>query len=174
VSHRVYLSFGSNVDPERNLPAGLALLHSQGLAAISSVYETAPVGTRDPRRFLNAAVLVVTDHPPVEFKLSVCREIEARLGRVRRPGDRFAPRTIDVDIALWDDAVLDLLGSPVPDPDILRHLHVALPLAELAPDLTHPVDGRTLGEIAAALAAATSTDVFPRLRTDLSGWDLSG
>lgn len=173
MSHRAFLTLGSNVDPERNLPAGLALLRPHGLTAISSVYETAPVGTRDHRPFLNAAALVVTDHPPVEFKLTVCRGIEAQLGRVRLPGDRFAPRTIDLDIALWDDEVLDLLGSPVPDPDILRHLHVARPLADIAPDLVHPVDGRTLGDIVASLAAAASGAGLPRLLAGLRGWDLS-
>ncbi len=172
MSHRAYLTFGSNVDAERNLPAGLALLRPHGLAAVSSVYETAAVGTREARPFLNAAAMVITDRPPEEFKLAVCRRIEAQLGRVRVPGDKFAPRTIDLDIALWDDAVLDVLGSPVPDPDILRQLHVARPLADLAPDLVHPVDGRTLGIIAAALAARASPAELPRLCEGLTGWGL--
>ncbi len=173
MSHRVYVTLGSNVDPERNLPAGLALLRPYGLMAISPVYETAPVGTRDARRFLNAAALVRTDCPPGEFKQVVCRGIEAQLGRKRCPSDKYAPRTIDLDIALWDDAVLDLAGSPVPDPDILRHLHVARPLADLAPDLVHPVDGRTLAEIAANLSAKVPEAQGPRLRTGLKGWALS-
>ena len=172
MSHRAYLTLGSNVDPERNLSAGLALLRPHGLAAASSVYETAAVGTCEGLPFLNAAVMVITDHPPEEFKLGVCRRIEAQLGRVRDPGDKFAPRTIDLDIALWDDAVLDVQGSPVPDPDILRHLYVARPLADLAPDLVHPVDGRTLAEIAAALAASAPQAGLPKLRVGLTGWDL--
>jgi 2-amino-4-hydroxy-6-hydroxymethyldihydropteridine diphosphokinase len=173
VSHRVYLTLGSNVEPADNLPAGLALLRPHGLAAVSGVYETAPIGTGDGRPFLNAAVLLVTDTSPEEFKVAVCRRIEAQLGRIRRPDDKFAPRTIDLDIALWDDIVRKVLGSPVPDPDIVRHLHVARPLADLAPDLVHPTDGRTLGAIAAALSARAPREALPRLRTGLIGWELS-
>lgn len=172
MSHRAYVTFGANVNAERNLPAGLALLRPHGLTAISLVYETAAVGMREAALFLNAAALVITDCPPQEFKLAVCRRIEAQLGRIRDPGDKFAPRTIDLDIALWDDAVLDVLGSPVPDPDILRHLHVARPLADIAPDLVHPTDGRTLGNIAAALAAQALPADLPRLYPGLIGWDL--
>lgn len=172
MSHQVFLSLGSNVAAAENLPAGLALLRSHGLRAISGVYATVAVGTRPGPPFLNAAVLLVTDALPAEFKLGVCRRIEDQLGRIRQPDDKDAPRTIDLDIALWDDAVLDVLGSPVPDPDILRHLHVARPLADLAPERVVPGDGRTLATIAAALASTCPPDALPRLRTDLAGWDL--
>jgi 2-amino-4-hydroxy-6-hydroxymethyldihydropteridine diphosphokinase len=172
VTHRVYLTLGSNVEAARNLPAGLAYLRPHGLAAISGVYQTPAVGTRDGRPFLNAAVMLFTESPPAEFKLDVCRRIEIQLGRIRRPDDKWAPRTIDLDIALWDDAVLTVLGSPVPDPDIVRHLHVACPLADLAPDLVHPVDGRTLSEIAAGLSARAPAGGLPKLQTGLAGWEL--
>lgn len=172
MSHRALLTLGSNVEPANNLPAGLALLQPHGLMAISRVYETVAVGTRDGRPFLNAAVLVETAGSPERFKLAVCRRIEAQLGRVRSPDDKFAPRTIDLDIALWDDITREVLGSMVPDPDILRHMHVACPLADIAPDLVHPTAGRTLAEIAAALSARAPREARPRLRTGLAGWEL--
>lgn len=172
MSHRVFLSLGSNIAAAENLPAGLALLRPHGLQAISGVYATVAVGTRAAPPFLNAAVWLVTNALPAEFKLDVCRRIEDQLGRVRLRDDKDAPRTIDLDIALWDDAVLDVLGSPVPDPDIVRQLHVARPLADLAPELVVPGDGRTLATITAALTAACPLDALPRLRTDLEGWDL--
>jgi len=166
---RCYLLLGSNVDKERNLPAALRMLRPRGLVAVSPVYETPPVGTTHPEPFLNAAALLETDLAPEQVKTAVCREIERALGRVRDPDDRFAPRTIDLDIALWDGEVLTVLGSPVPDPDILRHLHAARPLADLAPDLVHPVDGRTLAAIAADLAAGGAP--LPRPRPDVDWRD---
>jgi 2-amino-4-hydroxy-6-hydroxymethyldihydropteridine diphosphokinase len=172
VSHQVFLSLGSNIAAAENLPAGLALLRPHGLRAISGIYATVAVGPRAAPPFLNTAVLLVTDLLPAEFKLGVCRRIEAQLGRVRQRGDKDAPRTIDLDIALWDDARLDVLGSPVPDPDIARHLHVARPLADLAPEMVVPGDGRTLANIAADLAAVCSPLALPRLRTGVAGWDL--
>ena len=165
--NRVFVLLGSNVDKERNLPAAVHLLHLHGLVRVSAAYETPPVGTDHPEPFLNAAAELRTELDPVTFKREVCGGIEQALGRIRDPHDRFAPRTIDLDIALWNDEVLTVLGSPVPDPDLLRHLHAALPLADLAPDQRHPVDGRTLAAIAAALAAAAGPGPFPRRRPDV-------
>lgn len=174
MNHRVYVCLGSNVEPARYLPAGLALLRQHGVTAVSRVYETVAVGTADSRPFLNAAVALSTALTPAAFKAEVCRGIESRLGRVRDPADRCAPRTLDLDIALWDDLVLDILGSPVPDPDILRHLHVVLPLVDLAPDLVHPTDGRQLREIARALSLRVDRAQLPVIRTDLAGWSAGG
>jgi 7,8-dihydro-6-hydroxymethylpterin-pyrophosphokinase len=117
-------------------------------------------------------VLVATDRPPKEFKLAVCLRIEARRGPVRDPGDALPPRTIDLELALRDDAVPEVLGSPAPDPDTWRHLHVALPCADLKPDLVNPVDGRTPRGIATGLAAGASQTEVLRPPTGLIGWDL--
>jgi 2-amino-4-hydroxy-6-hydroxymethyldihydropteridine diphosphokinase len=163
--HRAYLVLGSNREPEIYLPRAVRELTAHGeVVAVSRVYETVPVGTADPAPFLNAAVVLETGCGPERFKRDVIAGIEARLGRVRDPRDRFAPRTIDIDIALWDDLVGEVLGRPVPDPDILRHLHVARPLADVEPDLHHPVDGRTLAEIAASLEAGAA---LPHPRPDV-------
>ncbi|HOX24514.1 MAG TPA: 2-amino-4-hydroxy-6-hydroxymethyldihydropteridine diphosphokinase [Candidatus Krumholzibacteria bacterium] len=165
--NRVYLLLGSNVDRERNLPAAVRLLRGHGLTAASPAYETEPVGTGDPAPFLNAAALLVTALGPEDVKRDVCGGVERALGRRRDPLDKFAPRTIDVDIALWNDAAFAVSGSPVPDPDILRHLHAARPLADLAPRLVHPVDGRTLAAIARDLEAETPPARWPRPRPDV-------
>jgi 2-amino-4-hydroxy-6-hydroxymethyldihydropteridine diphosphokinase len=155
--NRAYLVLGSNIDPARNLPRAVALLAKAGhIRAASSVYETAPVGRSDQAPFLNAAVLLETRLTPAVLKGDIILRLEERLGRVRDPADRNAPRTIDVDIVLWNDLVGEILGRPVPDPDILRHAHVAVPLAEIAPDLIHPANSERLADIAHRLAAAAS------------------
>lgn len=132
--------------------------------AVSPVYETAPVGMKGAANFFNGALLLATDLDPEELKRRLQEEVEEPLGRVRRPGQKFIPRTIDVDIALWDDLVGTIAGRPVPDPDILRFIHVAQPLADIAPDYHHPETGQPLAEIAAGLAREGP---LPRLRPDI-------
>ena len=155
---RVYLSLGSNIDPEANLKAAIRLLQQQTrVLALSSVYRSAPQGFADQADFLNMAVLLRTALMPGPFKQEIIAGVEAALGRLRDPGNKNAPRTIDLDIALWDDAVFDYGAKPwhIPDPDIPRFAHVAVPLADLAPDYIHPESRRTLAQIAAALDSST-------------------
>jgi 2-amino-4-hydroxy-6-hydroxymethyldihydropteridine diphosphokinase len=164
VTERLYLALGSNVGKERNLPRAVALLAGLlggPLAAVSRVYETSPVGTVAQPVFWNAAVLAETVLTAGEVKRRVIPEIESRLGRVRDPRDRNAPRTIDVDVVLWGDRVGEVEGRPLPDPDLLRFAHVAVPLAEIAPDLRHPVDGRRLAAIARELVARDQAAGLP-------------
>ena len=143
---------GSNVDKERCFPEAIRLIASFGeVIAVSPVYETDPVGMTGADDFFNGAVLLATELGPEELKLRLQLDVEEPLGRVRGTGGKVRPRTIDVDIALWGDLVGAIAGRPVPDPDILRHLHVARPLADIAPDLPHPQTGQRLEEIAAAL-----------------------
>ncbi len=154
--HRVHLALGSNIDPVRNLQACLALLRLRcTVIAVSPVYETAPVGYIDQDNFLNAAVLLETPLTPEEFRTQVILPVEIMLRRTRDPNNPDAPRTIDLDIALWDEAVFDFGQKPwhVPDRNIVRYSHVARPLADLSPTLRHPEAGRTLAEIAAGLPA---------------------
>ncbi len=166
MTHRAYLLLGSNIAPRRHIAAALAALRAHGLVKVSPVYETAPEGTTRGGPFLNAAVALDTTLDPSALKRDVCAVIERRLGRERDPHDRNAPRTIDLDLVLWDTAAILVDGAPVPDPDILTRLHVARPLAELAPDLVHPTDGRTLLAIAADLDRATPPERRPRLVSD--------
>ena len=154
---RVYIALGSNIDNERNLREAVWCLSlCCRLVAVSPVYETAPVGKTEQPNFLNAAVLVETDLTAAELKASVLQVIERAMGRVRTE-DKDAPRTIDLDIAFFGDQVLDLGPRHIPDPDVLRYPHIAVPLADLAPTMRHPEDGRMLREIAQSLPVGELT-----------------
>ncbi len=153
---RVLVTVGSNIDPVANLRAGVRKLREQAglsVVAVSPVYRTPPVGKVDQPDFLNAAVAVQTSLPPGELKTGVLQPIEEALGRVRT-ADKNAPRTIDLDIALYGYEVLDLGSRHIPDPDIKKHAHIARPLADLAPHYIHPETGETLEEIARQLPQA--------------------
>jgi 2-amino-4-hydroxy-6-hydroxymethyldihydropteridine diphosphokinase len=150
----VYVSLGSNIAPEQHLTAAVGLLREKcTVLAVSSRYRTAPQGYTDQADFLNMAVQLTTPRAPAEFKHTVLDAIERQLKRVRDPANKNAPRSIDLDISLWGDAVLDYGEKPwhVPDKDIQRFAHVAVPLAELAPNYVHPETGETLAQIAARL-----------------------
>jgi dihydroneopterin aldolase/2-amino-4-hydroxy-6-hydroxymethyldihydropteridine diphosphokinase len=150
--NRAFISLGSNIEPERNLTAAVRLLAARcRLVAVSPVYETRPVGKTDQPNFLNAAVLIETELPPAELKDRVLRDIEQALGRVRSE-DKNAPRTIDLDISLFNDEVIMVGTRRIPDPEILEFAHIARPLADLAPETRHPETGQTLEEIAQGLS----------------------
>lgn len=151
----IYVSLGSNIDPEKNLPRAIYLLRQYTtLLAISPVYRTAPQGYTDQPPFLNMAVKIHTHRTPIEFKTQVIDRIEQELQRVRDPQNKNAPRTIDLDISLWGDQALEYGDKPwiVPDKDIIKFAHVAVPLADLAPDDLHPTEKKTLRAIAQSFA----------------------
>lgn len=149
--HYVFVTLGSNLSPELNLRAAVRMLAARtAVLDVSPVYETAPVGTQPQPRYLNAAVRLATPLEAEALKTQVLLPIEDALHRIRT-ADKFAPRTIDLDIALFDNAVLTVGERPIPDPDILRYAHIAVPLADLAPDYRHPITGQTLREIVGAL-----------------------
>jgi 2-amino-4-hydroxy-6-hydroxymethyldihydropteridine diphosphokinase len=153
----VYVSLGSNIEPETNLKRAIQLLGTKAtVQAISSAYRTTPQGFIEQADFLNMAVCIATSLDPFTFKKDVLDWIERELGRVRDPQNKNAPRTIDLDISLWDNAVFEYGDKPwrVPDPDILKFAHVAIPLAEIAPNYLHPVEHVTLSEIAARFDAS--------------------
>lgn len=166
----VLVSLGSNVRPEENLVAAVHQLAAVlPVYAASAVFRTRPVAERSMPDFLNAAVEIRTATSPGELKYGLFRELEWRLGR-RRTEDRNAPRPVDLDIALHGDGVLDseALGLTIPDPEILTRAHVALPLADLAPERRHPVTGETLSAIAARLLEAQPAGAIRRSeRADL-------
>lgn len=145
------IAIGSNIAPAENVPRALALLHARAtIAAVSSFYWSDPEGPSGQPRFLNGAYRVRTALAPRELKFGVLRAIEEALGRVRT-ADKYAPREIDLDIAVFGNTVLDEDGLRLPDPDIVRRAFLAVPLAEVAPDWVVPSIGATLSEIAARL-----------------------
>lgn len=166
MSNRAFLALGSNIEPETNLPRCVALLceHCR-VVAVSRVYETAPVGFTEQANFLNAAVLVETSLGPADLKVEVLGDIEAQLGRVRTE-NKNAPRTIDVDIALFNAEVLEVGARRIPDPEILEFGHIALPLADLAPDYRHPETGQTLAEIAAPFSSDPTLQIRPDIHLE--------
>ncbi len=154
--NRAFVALGSNIDPERNLGATMALFREQDqvtVTRISPVYETVPVGSVGQAKFLNAAVLLTTPLSARDLKDNVLSGMEHMLGRVRT-SDKNAPRTIDLDIVLFNYDVFEIGLRHVPDPDLLRYAHVAVPVADLAPYYVHPETGETLAEIAAQLGTA--------------------
>jgi 2-amino-4-hydroxy-6-hydroxymethyldihydropteridine diphosphokinase len=147
----VLIAFGSNIDPLPHLQRGLSRLQEwMPLLAIATVYRTQPLpdpmGGATGAPFLNGAVEVATEADPLSLKACL-RAIEEELGRDRR-GGRFAPRTLDLDIALMGDLVWDAGGLSIPDPDMMQRSFLAIPLAELAPGWIHPVQRMTLRQIA--------------------------
>ena len=158
-----FVSIGSNLDPEHNLPRAIVRLRQLGrLRGISSVYQNEAIGDRLQPDYLNAAVLLEVDHPPEALRAAL-RSIEAELGRVRT-SDKYAPRTIDLDLSLFSDQILHSPEFQIPDPGITRLPHLAIPLADLAPEYRHPELGETLAQIADRLRAGSQ--LVPR--ADLS------
>jgi 2-amino-4-hydroxy-6-hydroxymethyldihydropteridine diphosphokinase len=152
VSRIVYLGLGSNVgERERNLRDALDLLAEPRLRVlrVSSFYETAPLEVRDQPWFLNAVAEVETDLFPKQL-LARIQKIEQQLGRKRvRPK---GPRTVDIDILLYGATVIDTEELQVPHPRLAERRFVLEPLAELAPELRHPVTRRTVTEMLHAVA----------------------
>jgi GTP cyclohydrolase I len=148
--HTVFITLGSNINREQNLPRAVASLQWEPhirLQAVSPIYETQPVGGRpDQPLYFNGAVLLKTNLEPAALKERLL-QIEQKLGRVRT-ADKYAPRPIDLDIALYDQQIVEVGGRHIPDPDITQFPHVALPLADLAPEWLHPELGITLQTIA--------------------------
>lgn len=131
----IYLSLGSNQQRERNLCSCLQRLRQDFTAVVcSTVYETAAVGFSG-EAFLNLVVRCTTSHTP-EALQAYLRTLEDAHGRVRN-GEKYSPRTLDVDLLLYDD----LNQQPeqnLPHSDILRYPFVLFPLLELDPELIHP------------------------------------
>jgi 2-amino-4-hydroxy-6-hydroxymethyldihydropteridine diphosphokinase len=148
VPNLAFLSLGSNINPERNLPAAVGHLVRYGrVKAVSGVWETLPIGFLDQPNFLNAAVLLETHLSAQALREEAITAIEATLGRVRTK-NKNAPRTIDIDIVLFNRDLIQLQGRRIPDPEVLERPFVAIPLAEIAPEYVHPETGQSLMEIA--------------------------
>jgi 2-amino-4-hydroxy-6-hydroxymethyldihydropteridine diphosphokinase len=143
-----YLSLGSNIEPELNLPAALALLARYGrVRAVSTVWETRPVGYADQPNFLNVGLILETHLSAQALRNEAVAGIETALGRIRSE-NKNAPRTVDIDIMFFNDDVLQIGSRHIPDPEVLERAFVAIPMAEIAPDYVHPETGQTLQAIA--------------------------
>jgi len=149
--HTVYLSIGSNINPKFNIPRAILFLRQlDNHPFFSTPYETRPVGGEGPN-FINLSVKLVTHLDTHHLKKRVIGDIEARLGRVRC-ADKNAPRTIDLDIIVFDEQITDA--------EIWKRVYLAVPLAELWPTLIHPVTGENLIDVARQLSL--KNPIIPR------------
>ncbi|MCP4600391.1 MAG: 2-amino-4-hydroxy-6-hydroxymethyldihydropteridine diphosphokinase [Proteobacteria bacterium] len=133
-----FVAVGSNISPERNITEALrALRRLTPVKAISTFYRTPPLKRPNQSKFINGVWKITTTRSPEEMKFDVLRRIEKELGRDRTE-DTHAPRSIDLDLILYGDEIVEESDLHIPDPDIRRRPFIAIPLLELAPDLTWP------------------------------------
>jgi len=152
---KIYISLGSNIDRDRNTRAGIAALRERfSQLELSSVYESEAVGFEGDA-FYNM-VIACEVHEDVHSTNRALAEIEDAYGR-DRSGPRFSSRTLDLDLLLYDDLVLDEKGLKLPREEIMKNAFVLWPLAEIAPDLVHPLAGKTYAELWAAFDKSKET-----------------
>jgi 2-amino-4-hydroxy-6-hydroxymethyldihydropteridine diphosphokinase len=167
---RAFVSLGSNLDADRNIRKALGMLALQTrLLRLSTVYATEPLGRPEQPTYLNCVAEVMTPAAPEVLKNSVLAYIEKELGRIRTE-DKYAPRTIDLDLIAYGQVQLHSPGLLLPDPQIQSRPFLAVPLAELAPDLILPGFAKTNSQIAAALSPHTMlpmADYTQNLRGEL-------
>lgn len=140
-----YLGLGSNVDAPANIAAGISELQEKfGPVRLSPIYRTAAVGF-DGNPFINLAAAIETELQPLELK-QFLNDLEDRHGRLRNVA-KFSDRTLDIDILLYDDLYLMSPALEIPRREIMTFAHVLKPLADLAPELEHPVFHKKMSDI---------------------------
>lgn len=165
VAATVYLGLGANVgDRLANLRTALQRLQTLAhLEKASSLYETQPQGVSDQPLFLNAVCRVTTGLEP-QALLRFLKNLEWEIGR-RPGGQTWGPRPIDLDILLYDDRVVNAPDLSVPHPRLAERAFVLVPLCELAPELRHPLLGKTMKELLASVGKKGVRRIAPR------GWE---
>jgi 2-amino-4-hydroxy-6-hydroxymethyldihydropteridine diphosphokinase len=160
----IYLSLGSNLaDRVQNLNTAVERLGALGkVVAISSLYETEPVGYADQPWFLNCAVKLSTEKMPKQL-LSRILDLEQKMGRRRI--QKNGPRIIDIDILLFGHSIVNTQTLVVPHPEMHNRRFVLEPLAEIAPDERHPILKRTIRELRDGLAPGPAVRKFAALQT---------
>lgn len=155
----VYVSIGSNIEPERHIPMALTRLARRvRLDGISTFYRSAPLGRPEQPPYLNGVCRLFTDLSPRALKFNCLRPLEEELGRVRTQ-DEFAARPIDLDIALFGDLTVKESDLEIPDPDIRDRAFLAVPLWELAPEAILPDTGETLAAVVQSFGDVNLTPV---------------
>ncbi|MHB8055524.1 MAG: 2-amino-4-hydroxy-6-hydroxymethyldihydropteridine diphosphokinase [Candidatus Aminicenantales bacterium] len=141
---RYFLGLGSNTgDSLENLEAAAGRLAKEGIRIVrrSSIYKTEPVGFKNQPWFYNQAIEVETELSPAEL-LKAAKMIERELGR--RPGRKYGPRPIDIDILLAGDTIVETANLGIPHPRLTERRFALVPLAEIAPEAVHPVLKKTI------------------------------
>lgn len=147
---KIYLGLGSNVgEREEFLRAAINTLSAKITnTTISSFYATAPWGKTDQAEFLNLCIFGETNLKPEEL-LKFIKQLEVSLGRAH--SEKWGPREIDIDILFYDDLVVNTSQLEIPHPFLAERAFVLIPLAEIAPNLKHPVFKKTISELAKAV-----------------------
>jgi 2-amino-4-hydroxy-6-hydroxymethyldihydropteridine diphosphokinase len=155
-THIAYIGLGSNLDsragaPAETIAAAFRALESLGqVTARSSLYETAPIGVTEQPFFVNAVAALRTADSP-EVLLEKLLAIERDFGRDRRNSIPKGPRTLDLDLLLMNEIVLNTQALTLPHPAIAERRFVLVPLVEIAPDLRHPILQATMRDLLAVL-----------------------
>jgi len=167
---RAFIGVGLNIGPEDNIREALRrLAQSTRLVSISTFYREPAIGHREQPDFYNGVVAIDTDLPPAMLKWQVLRPIEALLGR-HRSADKYASRTIDLDLLVYGDSVVSSSELTLPDPDIRKRPFIAIPLSEVAPALILPDVRVPIREVAEQFNAESLQPLYEytrRLRSEL-------
>jgi 2-amino-4-hydroxy-6-hydroxymethyldihydropteridine diphosphokinase len=172
-----YIGMGANLPssagpPQATLAAALERLAALGrIAAKSSLYSTEPVGYSDQPRFMNAVVALETDADARRL-LEALMRIEKEFGRDRAHAILNGPRTLDLDILLFGDCVIDEPGLHLPHPRLAERAFVLVPLNEIAPEATEPRSGATVAELLRRLATGNTARAVARIESQ--AWDAAG
>ncbi len=134
-THTVYIGLGANLNQPleqlRQAKIAIAQLPKTFIVATSSIYQSQPLGPQDQPDFLNAVLQITTEFSPQELLIAL-QTIEQQQGRQRT--QHWGPRTLDLDILLFDDQIIDQADLKIPHPEMLNRAFVLVPLAEIAPE----------------------------------------
>jgi 2-amino-4-hydroxy-6-hydroxymethyldihydropteridine diphosphokinase len=152
--NKIFLSLGSNINPQQNLEKALVEIQkTYSLIGLSHVYETSPVGFSKQSSFWNLAIAMETDEEPIVIQKWI-KILEKKAGR-QRSFKKFGPRTLDIDLLLWGDLIEKNRNFSLPHADIEKKAFVLFPLLEISPNMIHPILKKPMIELAAAFKDST-------------------
>jgi 2-amino-4-hydroxy-6-hydroxymethyldihydropteridine diphosphokinase len=163
--HKAYLNLGSNIQPEINLVKAVRLLQDKGdVQDISNAWESEAVGMYGPN-YLNACLIYISPHNQKQLKEQIIRPIEAQLGR-QRSENKYAPRTIDIDIILFDELPYNLKAW--------EYAFVIIPLSEIYPDYQNPITNKKIRMSANRLRNEVWIKMRPEVLSQFRGNNIIG